>query len=150
MVVQECSEQPVRSKRHSAAVHQQSVRPERHSAAVPRHRKRILAEAMVHRGRGLPPTDLLRRNPDFPQTVFFLNRDLSQVRSAQGNVPILPPPSYNPFRQDMSVTLVTHSLISPRSRMFTLVISFQRVGQIWFVQILCRPKMVSPWKDRAR
>ena len=107
-------------------------------------------EAMVHRGRGLPPRDLLRRNQDFPKTDFFSNGDPSRVRSGLENVAILPRPSYNPFPHDMLVTLVTHPSLCPRSRMFLLVIPFQRFGQIWFVHIFCRPKMFYPWKGRAR
>ena len=73
--------------------------------------------------------------PRFPSSSFYSSRGQIRVRSAN-LLAMLPPPNYHPLEQDMSVTLVAHHLISPRSRMFPLVIPSQIVGHIWFVQIL--------------
>ena len=126
--------QPVRSDRHLTGV-LQPIHAEGHLEAVSQHLKRILAEAMVHRGRKLSPESLFWKNQLFPQAVFSSSRGQIRVRPAN-LFAILPPPSYQPLPQDMSVTLVAHPLISPRSRMFPLVVPSQRVGQIWSVQTL--------------
>ena len=75
------------------------------------------------------------RTKIYLEQFFFSSRSQIRVRSANLFF-ILPPPSYHPLSQDISVTLVAHPLISPRPSMFPLVIPSQRVGQIWFVQIL--------------
>ena len=106
------------------------VRLEGHSVAVLQHWKGILAGAIVHRGKKLSSEDLLRRNQDFPQAVFFSSKGQVRVRSVK-LLAILHPPSYHPLPQDMSVTLVAHTLISPRSCTFPLVIPKQQVGQSW-------------------
>ena len=72
-----------------------------------------------------PARGSVRKNQDFPQAVFFSNRDPPRVRLAQENLAVSPPLSYHPLPQDMSVTLVADLLISSRSRMFSLVIPCQ-------------------------
>ena len=106
------------------------MRLEGHSVAVLQHWKGILAGAMVHRGKKLSSEGPLRRNQDFLQAVFFSSRGQIRVRSVT-LLAILHPPSYHPLPQDMSVTLVAHTLISSRSRTFPLVIPNQQVGQSW-------------------
>ena len=78
----------------------------------------------------------VRRDQDFPQAALFSNRDPSRVRPINENVVVLLPQSYHALPQDTSVILVTDPMISPRSRIFSLVVPCQRVGQIWFMQIL--------------